>query len=193
MIRLLFLFITLTTVAACSSPPAQIHYFQFDNHTDASASNSSSAINAKNNIIVREVRLPGYLTQSMIVMQTTGGKMHFSTSNLWAMQPEKAITQSIVGDLQQQLPNIAVYSWLDPMPSSKTDDIHIHISHFYPTENGDVILAGRVFSNINGINSQAPFYYESQISSDGYASALAEMRKQVKKLANKIAASIKEQ
>lgn len=140
-------------------------------------------------ILVAPVRLPEYLNQQQLVVREKDHQIRIAKYHSWAEPLEVSIRRSISSQLNHK---DLGYSFV---PSCRgCPQLLVDIHHFYPTVDGEVLLTGGYrFEGLarSGANQFKPFHFAGTLSSDGYASAVTEMRGLLGELTDSVAATIR--
>lgn len=176
-------------LAACSSPPSTIKYYQLDSITEKLNSPPKMSFSSQSqHVVVQQLELPDYLKHSMLVVRTSPHQVYFSRENVWAEKPSKAILNQLITDLNATSSKVWYSSWRTPVERDDSHGLQVHITNFYPTENSEVLLSGSiVFIAADPEQSwQQEFAFTQPLERDGYEHAVKVMRSQLKRLATTI-------
>jgi len=166
-------------LSSCAQSPApEVNYYLLDtaNVTTKNLANNNqqeSLLIKKNNIIIDDILLPQYLKQSSIVMLIGENRLHYAHYNLWG----ENLAQGVSKLIQQSIGQIN-----SPEPIHLT----IEIDHFYPTEQGSVILSGRYMLTLKKDKKLFKFTLTQDLHEDGYSEAVKKMQLLIKELAKNI-------
>ncbi|MFC3123107.1 PqiC family protein [Agaribacter flavus] len=169
-------------LAACSSAPSsdlQQHYYVFD----ANPLPQVNRIPDNANVIeIRSVKLPRYLNGDQLVMQAKDHRFIKANYHSWADNLHAAIKRALINDINQLE---GKYFAVNSCENCK--QLSVYIEHFYPSEEGLLLLSGYLaVTQPNGVSSIRHFYNKSQLREAGYANAVKQMREQIRVLASEI-------
>lgn len=178
-------------IVGCSSNPSAITYYHLN---DATANTSTNVvdISARQSVRLNVIKVPDYLKQSKLVLHTAPHQMHFSASNLWVQTPEKEIRAALIADLNS-LSEEHYFTNFEPTRGADNDlSLFIDITHFYPTENSEVLLNGYwTLTSKSNERKDHQFHFITELELDGYGHAVAKQRTLVFELAEQIASQIR--
>ncbi len=171
-------------LSSCAQSPAtEVNYYLLDTPNVIAKklinNNLQESIPIKaNNIIIDDVLLPQYLKQSSIVMLIGENRLHYAHYNLWG----ENLAQGVSKLIQQSIGQIN-----SPEPIHLT----IEIDHFYPTEQGRVILSGRYMLRLKKDKKLFKFTLTQGLHKGGYSEAVKQMQLLIKELAKNITRNAK--
>ncbi|MBE1301497.1 MAG: hypothetical protein GJ680_16545 [Alteromonadaceae bacterium] len=180
-------------LAACSSPPSTIKYYQLDSAKHSLKPTAKLSFSAQSqHVVVQQLELPDYLKHSMLVVRTSPHQVYFSRENVWAEKPSKAILNQLIADLNATSEQVWYSSWRTPIERENSHGLQVHITHFYPTENSEVILSGNIvfIAADPELSWQQEFAFSQPLRRDGYEHAMEVMRAQIKQLAEMINSAV---
>ncbi len=179
-------------LASCASAPENISYYAFSQAQESASQNKlSNSSDAHETVVLHALELPSFLKQSNLVMRLDGNQMHYSSTDVWSENLEQAITNELLMELNNMDSKNWYTSWRTPLNKSSDFDLHIKITHFYPTDNSEVLLAGEILLLSEGKKAQHQnFYFVQDLTQDGYSHAVNAMRQQLPKLAKQIDAVV---
>lgn len=141
---------------------------------------------------VLPVLLPNYMNQANLVLKLSDHQIKVSNYHYWADDLRTSIQRVLINELNS-ISNVGSFA----STCGKCDTIEVAVDHFYPTQSGEVFLAGSY--NIE-LNSDRPntdssqlqfrFNFQSQISEGGFEDAVKTMRQQLSQLAEQINHSV---
>lgn len=155
----------------------------------------------ENRLILDDIVLPEYLKQPSLVMLVSGNQLHYAHYHVWGESLEQGIKKTLTLFLnhlfgqqqlnQQQVGKLLV---LEKNDVNKTLHLSLEIDHFYPTDQGDVILTGRYWFNgssskVNNLSykkNTVEFNFKQSIIANGYSQTVKQMHVLLGKLANNI-------
>jgi uncharacterized lipoprotein YmbA len=153
-----------------SSPAPESFHYILDN---LSASNSQTEAPAENlsTIKVLPINLPDYLRQPNLVLKLSDHQVKIANYHYWA----EDLTISIQRVVLKELNASTTTSYTSRC--TQCDELAISIDHFYPTEQGDVVLSGSYeLVSQDGTTSTNNYSLSKKLSSGGYNDAVATMR-----------------
>lgn len=125
-------------------------------------------------IQVTAITVPEYLNRSNLVMRKANQEMSFANYHSWADSLPAAMQRVVVQALNQNTTNISYSRYC---ATANCPRLQIAVDHFYPTESGDVVLAGSyVFASKSGATRPVPFVLTKALESGGYHEAVQQMR-----------------
>lgn len=131
---------------------------------------------------VSKIRLPKYLKNNQLMMLGAHNKLIPANYHKWADEFGPSIRRVLIAHLE-----LASYTTSYTDACDQCDALNITIEHFYPTEDGRLILSGNYeLETIDGISLRKRFAYEETLPKAGYAQAVKEMNALVKQLAMEI-------
>lgn len=135
-----------------------------------------------NRIKLEKINIPDYLSTNQLVMRDSGHVLVKANYHSWADGLDDAIQRALLSDLNNLNAQSEFVAWC-----SDCDSINLTIDHFYPAVDGKLLLSG--FFELSSKNKETRlfrFQLIDDLSIDGYANAVKQMREQVGSLANKI-------
>lgn len=143
---------------------------------------SSFIVSEKTHIKVQPVNLPNYLNQPNLVLKLSNHQIKIANYHFWAQDLSMSIQRVIINDL-----NSATRDFMYTQSCAKCDELIISIDHFYPTEQGDVVLSGTYEKiSMDGQHEQTRFSLSKALTQGGYDEAVAAMRELLGELAQSI-------
>lgn len=185
LLSLMCLFLT-----ACSSKPSEITYYQLNDSIEKLATKPVNSSVKKQYVQLANIKVPDYLKQSKLVLRTAPFEMHFAASHLWVQTPEKEIRAALLSELNNKSEEFWFIN-VDPTLSGNiTSKLVVEITHFYPTENAEVILLGNWTLVTGPERVHHQFQLNADLQADGYAHSVAQQRHLISVLAREIAAQM---
>jgi len=133
-------------------------------------------------IKIEKVTLPDYLSSSELVMRESGHVLIKANYHSWADSLDESIQRALLNDLNNMNAESEFVVWCSPC-----DSISVTIEHFYPSAEGKLLLSGFFeVSKSKGENKLSYFQLVDELSVDGYANAVKQMRAQIAELAAQI-------
>jgi len=152
-------------------------------------------------LIIDDIVLPQYLKQPSLVMLVATNQLHYAHYDVWGESLEQGIHKTLTLLLnklfeQPQLSRQKVNKQFLLTKDSIDKKIHLTvvIDHFYPTDQGDVILSGHYWFTNQSVNVNKKlykkevlkFYFKQSITANGYSQAVTQMHDLLEQLANNI-------
>ena len=133
-------------------------------------------------IKLEKVTLPDYLSGSQLVMRESEHELIKANYHSWADSLDESIERALLNDLNNINAENEFVVWCSPC-----DSISVTIEHFYPSAEGKLLLSGYFeISKSKGENKLSHFQLLDELSVDGYANAVKQMRAQISELAAQI-------
>lgn len=183
--RLSFLLgLTILSVSCVNKPAApQTRYYVLD-AKPSNASKSNSLSNTKTNTInILPVSLPAYMNQSNMVLKLSDHQIRLSNYHFWAEDIRKSIQRVLISDLNQMSSDTTF-----TQACNKCTRLELSINHFYPTQSGEVLLAGN-YQIIDETRRLIEFSFNTDLQKGGFDESVASMRQ----LLTQLSAHIHEQ
>lgn len=177
-ILVLSLLLSLMSVSCATNTRApEITYYLFDAQPLAQKQKKTNS-----RISVNKVNLPDYLSTNQLVMRDSGHILIKANYHSWADSLDEAMQRALVNDLNHLNDDTQFVHRCDACRS-----VRVTVEHFYPSANGTLLLSGFFeVSTPNKAEQLTRFQLLSELDSDGYASAVKQMRIQVSTLAEQI-------
>nr|WP_297349965.1 ABC-type transport auxiliary lipoprotein family protein [uncultured Glaciecola sp.] len=133
-------------------------------------------------IKLEKINIPDYLSTNQLVMRDSGHILIKASYHSWADSLDDAIQRALLNDLNNLNEQSEFVGWC-----SGCDSISVTIEHFYPAAEGTLLLSGffELYSK-DGETKLFRFQLVNNLSTDGYANAVKQMREQVGTLAAQI-------
>lgn len=132
--------------------------------------------------MVSIVELPEYLDQPNIVLRDASQRLHVAYYHSWAEDLASAIRRVLISEL-----NRADSAIRFTMRCENCAQLNIVIDHFYPTTQGEVVLAGEYqVINADRLLFSEVFLIKTALAEDGYEHAVQQMRNAIIRLARDI-------
>ena len=181
-------------IFSCSSQPVGESKFYLLNQVQPVESNpvASKALTSDQSTTrayTLQINLPEYLKRPNLVMQINQHQLHYAQLARWAEDLDDGIRKVLTNQLaQSQIILTGDYPTFAPQ-----NRLVLEIEHFYPTDQGKVILSGQYwrvdFTDPLTINKHR-FFYEEKLTENGYEQAVVQMRSLLGKLADELAAGL---
>jgi len=128
---------------------------------------------------IKPVVLPDYMNQPNLVLKLSDHQIKITNYHFWAADLRQSVQSVLINELNL-INNAASFS----NNCGQCTEISVYIQHYYPTEDGDVVLSGNYQIN-SGQQSQSlhSFSLKNSLQKGGYDEAVAAMRKLLDELA----------
>jgi uncharacterized lipoprotein YmbA len=149
-------------------------------------------------VAVNAIQLPDYLDQPNLVLRDSSQKLHVAFYHSWAEDFGSAIRRVMISELNQSDDKVRYVQRCD-----SCQKLTITLNHFYPTTQGEVILAGdfvlenelensREQGDYPSKEAEIPksFLIEANLTADGYEHAVKQMRISLGQLAKQVTNNI---
>jgi len=185
-----WLLLILILLNACSSAPAKIEYYAL--HFDQLNPPQKSADQTHELVIVEPVILAGFLRQQGLVVQTSDNQLHMSSQHRWAEQLDQALSRTIVGHLENNLPNYRFENQNGRWSEQPQYRINLSFSHFHTNANNEAVVAGDfwILTNDNTLVRKERFYLAQPLARDGYSHAVDVLNRLLAKFVEEMAAKV---
>lgn len=139
-------------------------------------------------IALTNVRLANYLNEQGIAMILTDNRINIARNALWGEQLHRTVPRVLVDDLKRACACPVVQGSGAGLPGDEdSHKLAVRIDRFGPTDQGQVVLSGEFQLSGPGASSVVqPFYFTQELSADGYAAAVRDMRQLLPELAGLI-------
>lgn len=176
---------------SCTSEPLNVRYYLL--HTPQNTGDIKSAT-AKPIAVLQALSIADYLRQSSLVLQVDEHELHYARQDVWA----EALQSSFYNALLQDLNTIGLRNYVAataPDAQGASTIIRVQLDHFHATDASTVVSSGRYWLSVkdlkgdkNNVMAAAAhgFYFESELTQDGYAHGVEQLRTLVSHLANQI-------
>ncbi|MFT4732152.1 MAG: putative lipoprotein YmbA [Gammaproteobacteria bacterium] len=137
-------------------------------------------------IKLEKINIPDYLSTNHLVMRDSGHILIKANYHSWADSLDDSIQRALLNDLNNLNEQIEFVGWCIDCNS-----ISVTIEHFYPAADGKLLFSG--FFELSSKDHETKlfrFQLVDDLSSDGYANAVKQMREQVGNLAAQINQSL---
>jgi len=124
------------------------------------------------NIALERINLPDYLNQPNIVLRDDSQKLHVAYYHSWADDLGSSIRRVVISQLNVLNDSSRFSAYCEDCTSIK-----LNLDHFYPTTQGEVILAGNFqIKPVNKPTKTERFLVNLDLDDDGYEHAVDKMR-----------------
>jgi len=179
-VKTFFTFLVLFALSGCvNTTPATDSYYYI---LDTMPQQKITAVNVVENleqIKVRPVTLPDYLNQPNLVLKLSDHQIKIANYHFWAENLRQSIQRVLINELNANNSEISF-----TQACAKCDELVITIDHFYPTQNGEVVLVGSYYLTSN--YTQNRFILKRELEQGGYNEAVSAMRALLTDLAEQI-------
>ncbi|WP_251360207.1 membrane integrity-associated transporter subunit PqiC [Kangiella sp. TOML190] len=165
----------LILLSACSSSPPAMNYYLLDSTPVAIDPSPGQTL-----IKLSDVSVPNYLDQTNLVMRDANHKLIVANYHSWADDMSNTIRRVLMADLNQASNN---YSFVSSCETCT--NLEVSVEHFYPTQQGDVILSG-TYQLKDDSSLRRNFLIKNSLPASGYEQSVATMRESLKQLAQEI-------
>jgi len=176
---LLLLFLSLV-ISACgtSGDKAPVPRFYLLDDLPKPIENRADALIALNKIIV-----PDFLKQRNLVIRQQNQQISIANFHSWADDLPESIRRVVINDLNRNNRKYRITKYCSDCPV-----LSISIDHFYPTDDGSVMLAGSYVldSNSSAESIRETFSFTGTLRSDGFTEAVFQMRQLLRLLSDDI-------
>lgn len=179
------LILVATLLAGCSSDPVQNTSYYLLNNSQT----MPTKVEKKGKVvIVKVLELPEYLNQAQLVMQMNNHQLHYAHFHMWAEPLKAGFSKALLADLNAS--NGPVQYLADRRRNALDDktQLYVQLDFFHASSESKVTLSGRYWFEKKEAAGQAqhPFYFDVNLSQDGYPHSVAQMRALVRRLAGQI-------
>lgn len=179
------------TLNGCSSKPSEITYYHLNDTESVPKLHGEMNIASRQYVQLNTIKVPDYLKQSKLVLRTGPYKMHFSAANLWVQTPEKEIRAALLSDLNSQASSYYFVNFEPGLNNNIRHRLFVDITHFYPTENSDVLLNGYwTLLSDDDSRKDHKFQFAVDLNEDGYSHAVSQQRALISSLSAQIVTQI---
>jgi len=188
-IRFVIVVLAAAGLVGCGSTPIEDHYYSLvlaagDPAPVEQADGHSGELN------VGPVVLPDYLDHRGIGMQTGPNKIQSAGHNLWAEPLDEAISKVLVRDIARESAGLSVTRHLGRRSTTADCRLEIEFDKFHATDHGSVVSSGRYWLSNDDLRIHQEFSLSRNLSTDGYAQAVNELRETLRAVATQISTSI---
>ncbi len=169
MLRFILLTTALIAVSSCSSTTddQSISYYLLD-PLPVQVQRRPGA----ESIQLLPINLPDYLRQNRLVIRKGGNQIQQAGFHSWADGLSDSIRRVLINNLNEAS---ADYSFVKNCGNCK--GLLISIDHFYPTEDGQVVLSGLLEIEADEeATVREPFFFSNRLRADGYDNSVSQMR-----------------
>lgn len=186
------IFLSVIMLSACSSKPVSMHYYLLDQSTQAYQQLDAQPVKGKT-ITLSPVKLAKYLQQAQLVILKNSHQLYYSNQNVWAEPLSYGVSRALINQVNSSSEHQLKLA-SEPHGQSSDYQLQLQIDHLVATENSQAILAGKFWLLKKGqLITNQPFYYEIDLTADGFAHAVGQQRQLINKLAQKIIEAVPNQ
>ncbi|MCC2607263.1 PqiC family protein [Planctobacterium marinum] len=170
----LFIVILLIMINACATQPGNFNYYQLGPDTAHNLPAKTSDLSSKHSVLLT-VKVPDYLKQNKMVVQTGQHQLHFAQLHLWAQIPLKSIRAALVNEISPHDAPWYMVEHYKNAPAQPHYQLDINIQQFYPTDSGKAILQGTWLFFVDGkAHTKQHFNYTETLATDGFSHAVSQ-------------------
>ena len=138
-------------------------------------------------IALKEIELASYLEEPGIAMILADNQIANARNSLWGEGLRQTIPRILARDLAKACACPVTVSRGTNGAGKPADELSLRIDRFGPTYDGQVVLGGELrLSTPDRAGSSRQFYFAKDLSGDGYAAAVSDMRELLPELASLI-------
>ena len=138
---------------------------------------------------LNRVTLPDYLNEQGIAMILKDSRVNIARNSLWAELLHNTIPRLLAHDIRRTCACPVSTQQASADTDTTTDNLSIRIDRFGPTDDGMVLLSGEIeLSEAGSTGNSRTFYLSKDLTGDGYAAAVRNMRELLSELADAIVA-----
>jgi uncharacterized lipoprotein YmbA len=186
---IVLLVLVLLGLTACGSNPVDDNYYSLVLAADDVSAPAANE-DAKAHLVVGPVELPEYLDRQGIAMQIGANQVQTANHHLWAEPLEEAISKVLVRDIASLANGLTVDRDAGRWTDTSDCRLRIEFDKFHATDRARVVSSGRYWLSSADSEVRQEFDVAETISADGYAYAVAALRRSLDTLARQIAATI---
>lgn len=180
--------ILLYFIGGCSvSPMAPINYYLL---ATPQKSETRTSLKVPDKVVhLAPIRLASYLKQENLAMLMADHRLIYSRQNIWAESIADGLKSSLLMDLNSKDEQVLFVDNKNPLVQTHTHTLLLSIEHFVATGDSQVILTGTYWINnaeSNQVATQHPFSLSQDLTQDGYAQAVRQLRDLITELSHKI-------
>ncbi len=186
---IVLLVFVLLGLMACGSNPVEDHYYSLvlaaDDVMAPAATEKSIA-----HLIVGPVQLPEYLNRRGLAIQIDSNQIQTANHHFWAEPLEEAISKVLVRDIANLASGVTVDRDAGRWTDSGDCRLRIEFDKFHATDRSRVVSSGRYWVSSSDSDIKQEFDVTQTLSADGYADAVAALRRLLGTLAAQITDTI---
>jgi uncharacterized lipoprotein YmbA len=166
-----------------NSTPSQTFHYILDSEPFVEIANrANSAVAMQTQIKISQINVPDYLNQPNLVLKLSNHQIKIANYHFWAENLRQSIQRVLINELNNNSANLNY-----TQQCTSCDALAITIDHFYPTQQGDVVLSGSYeWMTQDGSQQQIRFSFSRKLEQGGYDEAVATMRALLSELAQQI-------
>ncbi len=190
-IKKLALMIQCVLLVACASTTEQTHYYTLGlNKTQQTVLEPTNSASVRVNLL--PIQLAGFLKQGGLVVQVGESEIYTASYHRWAEPLEHSFGRLLLRHLTTVSGDH--YRFSSARFSQHAGmELHLEIDKFHPTDQGNVVLAGRYTVNNKVDNTEVgqTFNIQEKLNLDGYPHTVEKLNIAVLQLARQITQSLK--
>ncbi|QJR79811.1 membrane integrity-associated transporter subunit PqiC [Alteromonas pelagimontana] len=177
-------FLFAITLFGCANEPVALNYYLLHS-PDFKAQHAAKSVRGR--IHLQQLKLPDYLKQRSLAMQTGPTNVFFSPQHIWAEPLSSGLVQALTEILWRESQVLAVP--LDVYPNDNDIlNISIQIDDLIATYQGEVILKGQYWIYPHEKDPEVRIFdFRHPLEEDGFEHAVEKMRLLIGKLSRDIA------
>ncbi|WJG08064.1 ABC-type transport auxiliary lipoprotein family protein [Aliiglaciecola sp. LCG003] len=183
-------------LAACSSSPVQnINYYLLSDTSALAAENRRDP--AKPIVVLKQVRLSGYLDRANLAMQLKDHQLYYSKQDFWAEPLQLGIQKALLADMSSAASPIELVSAASPLARQSHSQLSIQIDHFISTYQSQVLISGQYWLQTTAQEEQQSrvevraFKFVAELHQDGYAHSVSQLRALVTQMSQQVSETSK--
>jgi uncharacterized lipoprotein YmbA len=179
----LFLTTGLLGCVSSTAPPETFNYILDNQPTGIQSTLKTATVLTKQTAIrVLAVQVPDYLNQPNLVLKLSDHQIKIANYHFWAEDLSQSIQRVLINELNSTHSD---FSYRERCAGC--DELAITIDHFYPTEQGNVVLSGSYEKVTKDDNrGHVRFYLTQKLEKGGFDEAVSVMRALLGELAQQI-------
>ena len=181
--KISFFFLIIITIAGCTTPPQTSNYYLIESTAQ------QSQLNSDQQIVLLPIQLSDYLKSANLHVKNNSGQVIYSSTDLWAEQPNKMLWRVIQQNLEEQTGHHVLANF---DTSNHCAKIKIQLDELSPSNTGDVTTNGRwfIYSENKTLRTNK-FSFIGHIESDGFVSSNLVLSKHLHQLSSQLNETIK--
>lgn len=185
--KIVTLVLMVILLCACANQPANFSYYQLKSELNHGPDTHKVRDLSATTDILLKLRVPDYLKQNKMVVQTGSNRLHFADLHLWAEIPMKSIHSVLVNGLNSHRANWYIVEFVKSAANKPGYELNIDIQQLYPTDSGQAVLRGSWVLYMDGkAHSARDFSYSKNLQSDGFSHSVEMQYQLLKQLSDDI-------
>lgn len=178
MLKILFTSLLFIAISSCSttSDTPDMHFYLLDDVPSIDSRYSDESV-TDTQIQLSAIQLPDYLKQRQLVIKQNSNQLKIANYHSWADDLGDSIQRVLMNNLNAKTDNYrSGYRFSGNCGSCSR--VIISIEHFYPTEQGQVVLSGsmQLIDPQGASKARNGFLFTNELAEDGYDNAVSQMR-----------------